>query len=88
MNFISIGSIFVVIKFKPIYYSEILNKFNVDNSQEGVVFKAEQIEYVFKVGNVGLHKLDLQEESGNLVGIMGASGAGKSTLLNVCKRIL
>lgn len=83
VNFISIGSAIRSHQIKPIYYSEILNKFNVDNSQEGVVFKAEQIEYVFKGGNVGLHKLDLQEESGNLVGIMGASGAGKSTLLNV-----
>lgn len=83
VNFITLGSAIRSHQIKPIYYSEILNKFNVDNTQEGVVFSAEQIEYIFKGGNVGLQKLDLQEESGNLVGIMGASGAGKSTLLNV-----
>ncbi len=83
VNFINIGSAIRSNQIKPIYYSQILNIFNVDNSEEGVVFKAEEISYVFKGGNIGLHNLNLQEESGNLVGIMGASGAGKSTLLNV-----
>jgi len=83
VSFINIGSAIRSKQIKPIYYSQILNIFNVDNSQEGVVFEAKEISYQFKGGNIGLHNLTLQEESGNLVGIMGASGAGKSTLLNV-----
>lgn len=83
INFINIGSAIRSHHIKPIYYSQILNVFNVDNSEEGVVFKAEGIRYVFKGGNIGLEKVYLEEESGSLVGIMGASGAGKSTLLNV-----
>ncbi|MBS0011450.1 MAG: ATP-binding cassette domain-containing protein, partial [Bacteroidales bacterium] len=37
----------------------------------------------FKTGDVGIHTMSFEEESGRLVGIMGASGAGKSTLLNL-----
>jgi ABC-type multidrug transport system ATPase subunit len=35
----------------------------------------------FKQGRIGLRNIYLEEESGKLIGIMGASGAGKSTLL-------
>ncbi len=83
INLINIGSAIRSQQIKPIYYSEILNIFNVDNSQEGVVFKAKNIKYVFKTGTIGLESVELEEKSGSLVGIMGASGAGKSTLLNV-----
>ena len=68
---------------KPIYHSDIISKFLSDEVQEKIVFKANKIEYVFKGGNIGLHPLDIAEESGKLLGIMGGSGAGKSTLLNL-----
>ncbi|MEA3316746.1 MAG: ATP-binding cassette domain-containing protein, partial [Bacteroidota bacterium] len=48
-----------------------------------ITFDVNNIEYKFKSGDIGLHKMNFREESGKLVGIMGASGAGKSTLLNV-----
>jgi ABC-type multidrug transport system ATPase subunit len=67
----------------PIYYSDIINRFLSDSSQEKTSFNIENITYRFKNGNVGLYPLNMEEESGNLIGIMGASGAGKSTLLNV-----
>ncbi|MCJ7716690.1 MAG: ATP-binding cassette domain-containing protein, partial [Anaerolineales bacterium] len=41
------------------------------------------ITYRFISGAIGLHDVGFTEQSGRLVGIMGASGAGKSTLLNV-----
>ena len=70
-------------KVAPIYYSDIINNFLTDKGVERTSFKAERITYRFKNGNVGLHPLTIDEESGNLIGIMGASGSGKSTLLNV-----
>jgi ABC-type multidrug transport system ATPase subunit len=70
-------------KVAPIYYSDIINSFLSDKGVERTSFKAERITYRFKNGNVGLHPLTIDEESGNLIGIMGASGSGKSTLLNV-----
>lgn len=67
----------------PIYYSDIINRFFSDSGIEKTSFLVEKITYKFKNGDIGLHPMTINEESGNLVGIMGASGAGKSTLLNV-----
>lgn len=67
----------------PIYYSDIISKFLSDSDQEKTSFTINNIAYKFKNGNTGLFPMTLNEESGNLIGIMGASGAGKSTLLNV-----
>lgn len=70
-------------KIKPIYYSDIVSTFNIHQLKSKIVFNVNNIEYKFKSGNIGLHKMNFREESGKLIGIMGASGAGKSTLLNV-----
>ena len=70
-------------KIAPIYYSDIVKVFNEDKLRSKLVFEVKNIEYQFKSGDVGLHPLSFAEESGRLVGIMGASGAGKSTLLSV-----
>jgi len=70
-------------KIKPIYYGDIVSQFNIDRIKSKIIFDARDIEFHFKSGKIGLHKLNFTEESGKLVGIMGASGAGKSTLLNV-----
>jgi ABC-type multidrug transport system ATPase subunit len=70
-------------KVKPIYQSDIINRFLSDTVSEKITFKAKDITYVFKGGNIGLHPLTIEEESGKLLGIMGGSGAGKSTLLNL-----
>jgi ABC-type multidrug transport system ATPase subunit len=69
---------------KPIYYSEVIRQF-LDESvlASRVVYEVKDIEYKFKGGQVGLHRMSFAEESGRLIGIMGASGAGKSTLLSV-----
>ena len=69
---------------KPIYYSEVIRQFLDENALASrVVYEVNEIEYKFKGGQVGLHRMSFAEESGRLVGIMGASGAGKSTLLSV-----
>ncbi|NVO09108.1 MAG: ATP-binding cassette domain-containing protein [Bacteroidales bacterium] len=70
-------------KIKPIYYSNIVGRFAIDRIKEKIFFEAKDLEFKFKGGKIGLHSINFTQESGHLVGIMGASGAGKSTLLNV-----
>ncbi|MEX2597703.1 MAG: ATP-binding cassette domain-containing protein [Salibacteraceae bacterium] len=70
-------------KVSPVYYSDIISRFLSDKSQSKIVFTADEITYRFKGGTIGLHPLSFSEESGKLIGIMGASGSGKSTLLNI-----
>ncbi|MFH1004272.1 MAG: ATP-binding cassette domain-containing protein [Bacteroidota bacterium] len=70
-------------KVSPIYYSDIVSKFLSDTSKSKISFIAKIEEYKFKTGKVGLRNININEESGKLIGIMGGSGAGKSTLLNV-----
>lgn len=70
-------------KIKPIYFSDIVGRFAQDKIKERIIFDVQGIEFRFKSGKTGLHHMSFTQESGHLVGIMGASGAGKSTLLNV-----
>jgi ABC-type multidrug transport system ATPase subunit len=70
-------------KVKPIYYSDIISRFLSDESQARITFEVKNLEYKFKGGKLGLRDVNINEESGKLIGIMGGSGAGKSTLLNV-----
>lgn len=74
-------------KVSPIYYSDIVSCFLSDKSDTKITFVADNIEYKFKNGKYGLHPLNISEDSGKLIGIMGASGAGKSTLLNILNSI-
>jgi ABC transport system ATP-binding/permease protein len=67
----------------PVYYSDVVSLFVGDLVKSRIVFEANHISYQFKNGAIGLHDVSFTEQSGRLVGIMGASGAGKSTLLNV-----
>ena len=68
---------------KPVYYSDVVSLFVGDKVKSRIVFEANHITYRFKNGAIGLHDVGFTEQSGRMVGIMGASGAGKSTLLNV-----
>lgn len=70
-------------KIKPIYYSDIVSRFLADTTSIKISFEARDVEYKFKNGKIGLRDINLFEENGTLVGIMGGSGAGKSTLMNV-----
>lgn len=70
-------------KMKPIYYSDIVNYYFSDEIGNRIQFVAKDVEYYFKSGTKGLNQINMVQESGSLVGIMGASGSGKTTLLNV-----
>ncbi len=68
---------------QPIYYSDVVGRFAEDKIHTKIVFNVKNVEFQFPNGKLGLHDVNFTEQSGRLVGIMGASGAGKSTLLNV-----
>ena len=68
---------------KPIYYGEVLSQLKEVVTGKRLSFEADQISYTFKTGKLGLREVDIHEETGNLIALMGASGAGKSTLLHV-----
>lgn len=71
-------------KIQPVYYSDVIHRFLSSDGQASIEFRAENVSYYFKRGKKqALHQLNVIEESGNLIGIMGGSGSGKSTLLNV-----
>ena len=70
-------------KGKPIYYSDVLGRFQEDRLKEKLYYQVRNLEYRFKGGKIGVHDMSFEAESGKMFGIMGASGAGKSTLLNV-----
>jgi len=80
---LNIGSSLRNQQIAPVYYSDVVSLFVGDMVKSRIVFEASQITYRFKSGDVGLYDLSFTEQSGRLVGIMGASGSGKSTLLNV-----
>ncbi len=71
-------------RINPIYYSDVIHQFLKDDEQSKIEFRAENVSYYFQPSNKqALHQLNINETSGNLIGIMGGSGSGKSTLLNV-----
>ncbi len=75
-------------KSSPIYYSDIIQQFLREELQASrVVYRVNNLEYRFRSGEIGIHPMSFEEESGRMVGIMGASGAGKSTLLSVLNGI-
>jgi ABC-type multidrug transport system ATPase subunit/uncharacterized tellurite resistance protein B-like protein len=67
----------------PVYYSDVVSNFFQENHTTKITFEAKHVYYTFTGGKIGLRDINLGEESGRLIGIMGSSGSGKSTLLNV-----
>ncbi len=68
-------------KITPVYYWDVTMQFLKEEFKASrVVYEVNNLEYRFRSGKVGIHHMSFKEESGRMVGIMGASGAGKSTL--------
>ncbi|HTB06699.1 MAG TPA: ATP-binding cassette domain-containing protein [Bacteroidia bacterium] len=70
-------------KIRPIYYSDVVGAYLSSEAKAKIVFEARHIDFFFNKNKQGLHDINIKEESGKLVGIMGGSGAGKSTLLKI-----
>lgn len=81
------GSVLKQPKGKPIFFTDIAAKFLSDASAINVSFKADNLGLTFPNGHIGLRGINLEEQSGKMVAIMGGSGAGKTTLLNVLSGI-
>jgi ABC-type multidrug transport system ATPase subunit len=77
------GSVIKTPKGAPLYYSDLVNKYNAEGQEDQISFNIEDVEFQFPNGHVGLRNINISEGPGSLIGIMGASGAGKTTLLNV-----
>jgi ABC-type multidrug transport system ATPase subunit/uncharacterized tellurite resistance protein B-like protein len=83
INALAIGSLIRWGTTDPVYYGDILGVFKKIDNVARTSFEAIDISYTFKNGRLGLRNVNVSEESGNLIALMGASGAGKSTLLHV-----
>lgn len=70
-------------KITSIYYSDVIGKFLTDKNISKLTFTADHLFYHFKSGKAALQNINIAEQGGKLIGIMGASGSGKSTLLSV-----
>ena len=83
IHVLAVGSLLRWEKDDPLYYGEIQNEFKKVSVFSRTTFEARDITYRFGNGKLGLRNINLGEESGKLIALMGASGAGKSTLLHV-----
>ncbi|GAA0893727.1 ATP-binding cassette domain-containing protein [Fulvivirga kasyanovii] len=70
-------------KIDTIYYSDVVSEFLQGQVESKITFTGEHLFYHFKSGRAGLQNVNISEQGGKLIGIMGASGSGKSTLLSV-----
>jgi len=70
-------------KIESIFYSDVAGKFNEVEPHMKLVLEAKNISYKFRQGAIGLRNINITEESGKLIGVMGSSGSGKSLLFEV-----
>ncbi|WP_151997215.1 MULTISPECIES: ATP-binding cassette domain-containing protein [unclassified Imperialibacter] len=68
---------------KSLYYSDVVSKFRNETASTKISFQADNVSFKFRNGKLGLQNINIAEDGGKLIGLMGGSGAGKSTLLNV-----
>lgn len=83
INVLATGSTIRWKNITPVYYGDILAQFKQLGDGKRLSFEGRNISYKFKNDKLGLRNVNIYEESGKLVALMGASGAGKSTLLHV-----
>jgi len=83
INVFANGSTLKLSKGKPIYYSDVISQYKKDSNYVNISYVAKDIEFKFPNGAIGLRNINISENQGKLIAIMGASGAGKTTLLNV-----
>lgn len=77
------GSSIKLSKGRLIYYSDIVSGFMADYTTVKISYVAENLDYRFSNGEMGIRNISFTETQGKLVGIMGSSGTGKTTLLNI-----
>ncbi|MFY0688627.1 MAG: ATP-binding cassette domain-containing protein [Cyclobacteriaceae bacterium] len=78
-----LGSVIKSELHEPVFYTDVVSKFRGAENAISLSFVADHVHFKFKNGNIGLRNINIHEEGGKLIALMGGSGAGKSTLLNV-----
>lgn len=81
------GSFIRIPKGKPIYYTDVAGHYLSDGNIAKISYEVKDVLFRFKNGGIGIREINIAEEQGRLIGVMGASGAGKTTLLNVLSGI-
>ena len=66
-----------------VYYSDVAGKFTEAETGSKISITANNVVFRYRNSKNGIQDFNLHEQSGKLVGIIGASGVGKSTLLNI-----
>ncbi|HKK43548.1 MAG TPA: ATP-binding cassette domain-containing protein [Bacteroidales bacterium] len=66
-----------------IYYTEVVSLINDTSYDKKVILSALNVSFRFRRSSNGIHNMNFNEESGQLVGILGGSGVGKSTTLSI-----
>jgi ABC-type multidrug transport system ATPase subunit len=77
------GAIIKTEKNESIFHSDIISQFLDIHTGTKVSLVAKNVGFKFRNGQIGLQNINLAEDGGKLIAIMGGSGSGKSTLLNV-----
>ncbi len=66
-----------------LFYSGIVSLISEAAYDTRITLDANEVSFKFRNSENGIHNLNLHEESGKLVGILGGSGVGKSTTLSI-----
>ncbi len=66
-----------------LFYSGIVSLISEAAFDARITLDANDVSFKFPNSENGIHNLNLHEESGKLVGILGGSGVGKSTTLSI-----
>ncbi|MBN2632467.1 MAG: ATP-binding cassette domain-containing protein [Bacteroidales bacterium] len=77
------GSVLRGYGINAVYYSEIVSLYSATAFDYKITLSARDVNLKFRNSENGIHNLNLYEESGKLVGILGGSGVGKSTTLGI-----
>lgn len=77
------GSVLRGSRIDTLFYSGIVSLISEAAFNVRVTLDANDVSFKFRNSENGIHNLNLHEESGKLVGILGGSGVGKSTTLSI-----
>ncbi|MGE0077617.1 MAG: ATP-binding cassette domain-containing protein [Bacteroidales bacterium] len=78
-----VGSTIKGFGMSPVLYSTLVGISGNNALNQRTVLTVENVEYTYRNSKNGIKPFRINEESGQLIGIMGSSGVGKSTLLNI-----
>ncbi len=70
-------------KIAPVYYTDVARILFIPDRVNTIRLEVKDASYRFPEGSTGIQPFNLDEQGGQLMGVMGSSGSGKTTLLNL-----